>query len=342
MSARGGIDLGGTKIQAVILNGRGAVVGDARRQTPMEGGPPAITAEMAGALSDAATGAGLKTSELGSIGVGSPGVIDSRAGTVASARNLSDWIEPYPLASELSRAVGGPPVALGNDVSVATAAEFRLGAGKPFKSILGVFWGTGVGGGIVLNGRPWTGRGAAAEIGHMVVKKDGRQCPCGRIGCLEAYAGRGSMEEKARREMKDGRKTSLFKIMEKKGRTRLSSGVWAEAIDEGDKLAIEIVDRAIGYLGAGIGSAVNVLDPEAVVIGGGMGVRFGPAYLDRIREETLPHVFASERPPELLVAALGDLGGATGAALLGSGARRSAGGRRPSAGGTGSRSRARR
>jgi len=235
---------------------------------------------------------------------------------VASARNLNDWIEPFRLAAELSKAVGGAPVSLGNDVSVATDAEFKLGAGKPYKSVLGVFWGTGVGGGIVLNGKPWNGRGAAAEIGHIVVKKDGARCPCGREGCLEAYAGRGSMEAKARREAEQGRKTDLFKIMEKKGRTRLTSGVWAKAIDDGDELAIELVDRAISYLGAGIGSAVNLLDPEAVVIGGGLGVRFGQPYVERIRQAMMPHVFADERPPEVLLAALGDLGGATGAALL--------------------------
>jgi glucokinase len=201
-------------------------------------------------------------------------------------------------------------------VQVATDAEFKLGAGKPYKTILGVFWGTGVGGGIVLDGKPWVGRGAAAEIGHMVVKKDGAQCPCGRKGCLEAYAGRGSMEAKARREVEDGRKTDLFKIMEKRGRTRLTSGVWARAIDAGDELAIELVERAISYLGAGIGSAVNLLDPEAVVIGGGLGVRFGDPYVERIRKAMMPHVFADDRPPEVLLASLGDLGGAVGAALL--------------------------
>jgi glucokinase len=284
---------------------------------------------MAATLADAAASAGVETSALASVGVGSPGVIDAQAGTVASARNLSDWIEPFPLSRELSKAVGGAPVSIGNDVSVATDAEFKLGAGKPYKSILGVFWGTGVGGGIVLDGKPWNGRGAAAEIGHIVVKKDGALCPCGREGCLEAYAGRGSMEAKARREAEHGRKTDLFKIMERKGRTRLTSGVWAKAIEEGDELAVELIDRAISYLGAGIGSAVNLLDPEAVVIGGGLGVRFGPEYLDRLKDAMMPHVFADERPPEVLVASLGDLGGATGAALLGPArprpARRSAG-----------------
>jgi glucokinase len=316
VSARGGIDLGGTKIQAVVVNGRNSVIGDARHATPTSGGPPAVAAEMAATLAEAAEGAGVELASLESVGVGSPGVIDTEAGTVASARNLSDWIEPFPLAAELSKAVGGAPVSLGNDVSVATDAEFRLGAGKPYKSILGVFWGTGVGGGIVLNGKPWNGRGAAAEIGHVVVKKDGAKCGCGRHGCMEAYAGRASMEARARREVAEGRKSELFKIMEKRGRTRLTSGVWARAIDAGDELAIELIERAVSYLGAGIGSAVNLLDPEAVVIGGGLGVRFGQPYVERIREAMMPHVFADDRPPDVLLASLGDLGGAIGAALL--------------------------
>src|SRR3954465_7372381 len=244
MSARGGIDLGGTKIQAVVVNGRGTVTGDARHATPTEGGPPAVAAEMAATLAEAAESAGVETSSLASVGVGSPGVIDTAAGTVASARNLTDWIEPFPLAAELSKAVGGAPVSLGKDVSVATDAEFKLGAGKPYNSILGVFWGTGVGGGIVLNGKAWNGRGAAAEIGHMVVKKDGAQCPCGRKGCMEAYAGRGAMEAKARRRHEDGEKTILFKLMEERGRDRLTAGIWHRALKEGDKLATHIIDRA--------------------------------------------------------------------------------------------------
>jgi glucokinase len=293
---------------------------------------------MIATLTEAADAAGVDVRSLDSVGVGSPGVIDAAQGTVANARNLSEWIEPYPLASRLSEAFGGTPVAIGNDVNVATDAEFRLGAGKPFKSILGVFWGTGVGGGIVLNGKPWDGRGAAAEIGHVVVKKDGALCACGRHGCMEAYAGRASMEAKARREVEKGRKTDLFKIMEKRGRDRLTSGVWARAVDAGDELAIELMDRSISYLGAGIGSAVNLLDPDAVVIGGGLGVRFGAAYVDRIRDAMMPHVFADDRPPAVLLASLGDLGGAVGASLLR--AQRPQPVRRSAA--TGSRSRARR
>ena len=297
------------------MDGNNEVLGDARHPTPTSGGPEAVAAELADTLADAAAAAGFEPSGLSAVGVGSPGAIDAEAGTVAQARNLPDWIDPFPLADRLSDAVGAP-VKIDNDVSVATAAEFELGVGREYSSLLGVFWGTGVGGGIVLNGEPWVGRGAAAEIGHMVVKVGGRRCPCGRRGCMEAYAGRGSMEARARKLHKQGQKTELFKIMHKRGRKRLTSGVWARALDQGDDMAREIVSEAIEALGAGVASAVNLLDIEAVVIGGGLGVRMGEPYARKIAHAMQPHLFVDDRPPAIEVAALGDLGGAIGAALL--------------------------
>ena len=317
MAIRGGLDLGGTKIQAVVLDADDEVLGDARRPTPRKGGPEAVAAELADALADAAAGAGIDPSTLAGVGIGSPGAIDAEKGTVAQARNLPNWIDPFPLADRLADAVGVPAY-VENDVTVATNAEFELGAGRDVDSLLGVFWGTGVGGGLVLDGKLWSGRGAAGELGHVVVKMNGRKCPCGRHGCMEAYAGRGSMEAHARKlhDKGKGRKTELFKIMEKRGRERLTSGIWARALDADDKLAIEIVDEAVEALGNGVASAVNLLDVEAVVIGGGLGVRLGEPYAKRIADAMQPHLFVEDRPPVVRVAALGDLGGAIGAALL--------------------------
>jgi glucokinase len=312
---RGGIDLGGTKIQAVVVDEGNEVRGQARRATPRKGGPEAVAAALADTLADAAAAAGADPRTLGGVGVGSPGAIDPKTGTVAQARNLPGWIDPFPLADRLSDAFG-VAVRVDNDVTVATLAEFELGVGRDNESLLGVFWGTGVGGGIVLGGALWSGRGAAGEIGHVVVKIDGRRCPCGRLGCMEAYAGRGAMEARARKLHKQGHKTELFRIMEKRGRERLTSGVWARALDAGDKLATEIVDEAIDALGNGVASAVNLLDVEAVVVGGGLGVRLGEPYARRIESAMRPHLFVSDRPPVVEVAALGDLGGAIGAALL--------------------------
>jgi glucokinase len=312
---RAGVDLGGTKVQAVIVDEQYEVVGQERLPTPTTGGPPDVAAAIADAVRGAAAAAATDPSELTAIGIGSPGDVDDEGGTVTSARNLPNWEGSFPLAGELQEALG-PPVSLGNDVNVATMAEATLGAGQSYRSMLGVFWGTGVGGGVVLDGKLWLGRDAAGEIGHMVVKVGGAKCPCGRHGCMEAYAGRGAMEARARKELAGGTKTDLFKIMEKRGRVRLTSGVFSRALDQGDSLATALIDRAIEALGAGIASAVNLLDVEAVIIGGGLGVRLGAPYAERIERAMMPHLFSDYRPPAVRVAALGDLGGAVGAALL--------------------------
>src|SRR4051795_9704555 len=307
MSFRGGIDLGGTKIQAVVVDDDNEVAGQSRRPTPTTGGPSGVAEEIAAALREAAEGADVETSALSGIGVGSPGKVDDSAGTVTGAKNLPGWGGSFDLRGALEEACGAP-VALGNDVSVATAAEFELGAGRPYQSVLGVFWGTGVGGGLVLDGKEWHGRGAAGEIGHMVVKKHGARCPCGRLGCMEAYAGRRAMEEEARKRHADGEKTMLFKLMEERGRDRLTAGIWQRALKDGDKLATHLVDRAYEALGAGVASAVNLLDVEAVVLGGGMGTKLGEEARDRLEREMQPHLFNDDRPPAIVLAGLGDLG----------------------------------
>jgi glucokinase len=314
MSQRGGIDLGGTKIQAVVVDDDHSVLGDSRRETPTTGGPQDVADAMERALREAAEIAGVDPGSLAAIGVGSPGDVDGPAGTVTSARNLPDWEGSFPLAAVLQDALH-VPVAIGNDVQVATDAEFAIGSAKPYKSVLGVFWGTGVGGGIVLDGKPWVGRSAGGEIGHVVVKLGGRRCPCGRKGCMEAYAGRGAMEARARRLHAGGRHTDLFKIMEQRGRARLTSGVIARALNRGDRMAQELMDEAVEALGAGVGSVCNILDPEAVIIGGGLGLRMAEPYVERIGAAMRPHVFA-ETMPEIKLAQLGDLGGAIGATLL--------------------------
>jgi glucokinase len=145
---------------------------------------------------------------------------------------------------------------------------------------------------------------------------DGARCPCGRRGCLEAYAGRAAMEARARKRVEKGRKTDLFHLMKEHGRERLTSSIWAHALERGDKLAAEIIEEALRALGTGIGSAQNLLDVEAVIIGGGLGVRFGEPFAKRIAEAMAPHLFNDTHPPDVRVAALGDLGGAIGAALL--------------------------
>ena len=320
MAIYGGIDLGGTKIQAAVVDEDAdhQVLGAKRDQTPLRGGPRAIAARMASVLKEALDEAGLRTSDLAGIGVGSPGSVDDAKGTVSGAMNLSEWSGSFNLRRALQRDLGGVPVSLGNDVDLATDAEFAIGAARQYETLLGVFWGTGVGGGLVLNGAPWVGRKTAGEIGHMVVRINGARCGCGRRGCMEAYAGRGSMEARARRRVEQGEKTALFRIMEERGRDRLSSGIWERALARDDQMALELLEEAVEALGAGVASAVNLLDPEAVVIGGGLGIRLGEPWVQRIREAMIPHLFVDDDPPPVLLAELGDLGGAHGGALLAS------------------------
>lgn len=310
-----GVDLGGTKIEVAVFDSEHQVLGQARQPTPGEGGPQDVADAILAAITQACGAAELEPSGLSAIGVGSPGVVDSDAGTVSGAGNLPGWAGTFDLGAAISDKLG-VTVRVGNDVSVATAAEFELGAGRPYNSLLGVFWGTGIGGGLVFDRKQWRGRGAAGEIGHTVVKLGGRQCPCGRRGCLEAYAGRGAMEARARKLHEDGEHTDLFKIMKERKRTKMTSAIWAHALEREDKMATTLIDEAVDALGAGIASAINLLDVEAVIIGGGLGVRFGAPMVSRIEEAMQPHLFNDSRPPAVHVAELGDLGGALGAWLL--------------------------
>jgi glucokinase len=319
VSFRAGIDLGGTKVQAIVVDDQHEVLGQARLNTPTEGGPHAVIGVLADAVMEACAEAGVGPDALAGVGLGSPGAIDADKGTVANAKNLPGWTaKPVPVGDKLTKALGiTAPVRIGNDVDVATQAEFELGAAAEYGSLLGVFWGTGVGGGLILRGGQWDGRGSAGEIGHMVVVQDGRTCPCGRKGCMEAYAGRAAMEARARKLVRErGRKTALFKIMKERDRDRLTSGIWWRAFEAHDELAIELLDEAVEAIGAAAASAVNLIDPEAVVIGGGLGVRFGQPWVEKIRAAMLPHLFRNDDPPAIMLAGLGDLGGALGAALL--------------------------
>ena len=314
-----GVDVGGTKIQSAAMRAK-QVVGVHRLPTPLTGAKDMVAA-IGEAVAKALADGGGQPTDLEAVGMGVPGAIDTEAGTVSSSPNLPGFqaAEPVPLGAMVAEALGGVPVRLDNDVRVAILGEWRRGAGHGYRNLLGVWVGTGVGGGLVLDGKVYQGQGAAGEIGHMIVKPGGRACSDGRRGHLEAYAGRGQMEVQARRLVKEGHKTDLFEIMAKRGRTRLSSGVWAVALEKKDKMARELVDDAVEALGVGLASVQNLLSLEAIVIGGGLADRLGPTFVDRIREEMRPLLFVPEQPPALLSSEFRDLSGAVGAGVLAGG-----------------------
>ncbi len=303
-----GIDLGGTKIYAVVFDGT-KVLAEGKAKTPVQGGPLAVVDAMAAVVRELGPLEGVE-----GVGVGAPGVIDPNDGTVQQAPNLAGWMEPFDVAGALSSALDDLPVAVDNDVNVGTLAEHRLGAGKGADNFLGVFAGTGIGAGVVLDGELRRGpTGAAGEIGHMIVRRGGRLCGCGGRGHLEAYAGRASMERRARDLEHKGRDTILVDLAP--GR-RMTSGVFVKALAAGDAVAIELIDDAVGALGVAIASCVSLLDIALVVVGGGLADRMGPSFVKRVEEACRADVFPRNPDLRIVPAALGDRGGSMGAALM--------------------------
>jgi glucokinase len=320
-----GVDLGGTKIQTVIVTS-GRVVGAARVPTPQTGAADVVGA-IVETVKSALASAGAAPKDVSGVGIGAPGEVDGAAGVVSHSPNVPGFQEAVKLGLLVSRGLGGARVVLDNDVRVAILGEHQRGAGRPYRNLLGVFVGTGVGGGLILEGKLRRGRGAAGEIGHTIVKPGGRPCSDGRRGHLEAYAGRGRMEARALKLVKRGRKTVLFDIMKRQGRTRLSSGVWAEALARKDEMATSLVDDAVWALGVALASAQNLLDLDAIIIGGGLGDRLGKPFVERVAAAIQARLFVPDEPPRVLPTGLGDLSGAVGAAVLAEALSRSIKGR---------------
>jgi glucokinase len=311
-----GVDLGGTKIFAVLMKGNEVgdeVAAEAKRKTPTQGGPLAVVDAIAAVIEELG---GIKG--VDAVGVGAPGAVDAAAGVVKKAPNLPGWHEPFGLAAAMSEALDGITVRIDNDVNVGALAEHQLGAGQGSSDMLGVFIGTGVGGGLILDGALRRGpTGFAGEIGHTIVVPDGRRCGCGGRGHLEAYAGRAALEKRARELEAEGRDTALFELAPNK---RMTSGVFAKALAAGDSVTIELLDEAVALLGAAIASAVTLLDLELVVVGGGLADRLGAAFVGRIEQAVRSELFADGSSLRVVPGELGDRGGALGAALLAQGA----------------------
>lgn len=302
-----GVDLGGTKIQGVRLAG-GDVKDDAKLETP-SGGPEAVAEAIASCVEELG---GLK--DVDAVGIGIPGVVDAKRGIVRRAPNLAGFGRDVEFAPMVAAAIGARHVVLVNDVTAGTYAEQRVGAARDAEDVLGVFAGTGVGGAVLFGGELHHGvTGAAGEIGHMIVREGGRQCGCGGYGHVEAYAGRASMEREARRRHAAGEDTVLVKLA---GDGRMKSSTFAKALEAGDAVTVSLLDEAVDALGAGIASVVNLLDLAVVVVGGGVADRLGPGFVGRIEQATRARLFVPSSPVRVVPGALGDLAGATGAALI--------------------------
>ena len=308
-----GVDLGGTKVQTVVFNGD-EVLGQDRLLTPHSGADD-VVATIQQSITTSLTNASVDGKDVAAIGVGAPGRI-AAGGTVSHSPNIPGFDSPVELGPRLSQLNGGVGVKVENDVRVAMIGEKARGAARPFTDVLAVFMGTGVGGGLVLEGKLRDGRGAAGEVGHIIVKPDGRTCGCGRHGHLEAYAGRGSMEKHARKRVGEGEKTILFELMEERGRTTLNSGAIVKAAEQDDRVANELLDDAVWAMSIGLATIQNLLDLQAFVIGGGLGDRLGQPFIDRVVDKLQPLLFVPENAPQVIGSELKDMSGAIGAAVL--------------------------
>lgn len=315
-----GIDLGGTKTLAAVIDiTSGEVIASARKRTRAERGQDFVQQRITELAAAALESAKLSSGDaIVAIGLGAAGQIDRKEGIVVDAPNLG--VQNMRLGDILSKQFG-KPVAIGNDVEVAALGEYLYGAGQGFDNFVCVFVGTGIGSGIVQNGRIYTGyTGTAGEAGHMTVEAGGRICGCGSRGCLEAYASRTAITKAIMAEIHHGRSSVLAEdaaLQLKEGETIIRSGLLARAIAEKDGLVIEIVTEAADYLGYGLASVMNFYNPQAIILGGGVIEAIDLLYERAVTRAHTTALSAPAQKTKILRAKLGDFSGVVGAACMG-------------------------
>jgi glucokinase len=308
-----GVDLGGTSFVAVVANRKGRVLGSSDCVTTPDAPSEETLSQIGDHILIAAKEASVKMSTIRAIGVGAPGAVDLERGIVVRAPNLG-WTD-VPLAATLRKRLR-TDVVLGNDVQVAILGEHAYGAAKGRDRAVGIWVGTGIGGGLIANGRIDRGfRGAAGEIGHMVINEDGPECSCGRRGCVEALASRSAMERDVRAASTE---SAALTIMKERNKDRMTSSVIARALEQNDAVMREVVARAQHYLGLLAGNIVNMFDPEMIVIGGGVAQRLKEAFVGPIADVARSRFLRPDPEHRIRIehAKLGDYSGALGACAL--------------------------
>ena len=310
-----GVDMGGTKILAAVINAKGEIVQQAKRATKPKKGPEEVIERITRCIRKAIDSAELNPSQIRAIGIGSPGPLDPETGVIIFAPNLG-WSN-VPLKAKLEANLSIPTF-VDNDVNVGTLGEYAFGAGRGVKNLVGIFVGTGIGGGIILDGKLFHGvNKTAGEVGHMIVEAKGPRCGCGNFGCLEAVASRTAITRDLQKAiLKKGKKSKLTEL--NGGNLDLiRSKAIARAVKQGDKPTIKVVQRAAKYLGISVASIVHFLNPEMVVLGGGVVEAMGDSLLDPIRHAAAEYALPTTMDGVQIVAAtLGDNAGVIGASVL--------------------------
>ena len=307
-----GIDLGGTNIAVGLVTKEGEIVKKTSVPTRAERPFAEIFADMADCIRKLLAETGLKESDVDSIGISTPGCIDTEKGMLIFAGNFR-YGKMVDYRAEMKKHFD-IPVYIGNDANVAALAEAKVGAAKGKTNAIMITLGTGVGGGIIIDGKIYEGHlSAAGELGHIVLVKDGEQCSCGRKGCWEAYASVTALVRQTREAMK----ANPDSIMNKTPLDSVSGRTAFDAAKKGDKTALAVVDRYEEYIAEGVADMINIFSPEVVVVGGGIS-KEGDYLLDPIRQKIKGQIFGTGLLPdrEIVAARLGNDAGLIGAALL--------------------------
>jgi glucokinase len=309
-----GIDLGGTKISAALVDGEGRIISKDQRETEASTGLDDVVARMTDAASKVMNDGGVLPAGVSGVGVAAPGPIDAKTGVVTAPPNLPGW-KDVPLRQLIQDELG-LPTALENDANAAALAEHRFGAGRGTKHMIYVTASTGIGGGLILNGDLYDGAtGAAGEIGHMTILPQGPYCGCGNRGCLEALASGRAIAREARESVTRGVPTLIAQLAEGDPE-RISAKLVARAAAQGDTEAEEILDEAMSYLGVGMANLVNLFNPQLIVIGGGL-TKMGSRLFDPVRRIIDRRAFSTAAQAARVVPAqLGDDAGVLGAATV--------------------------
>jgi len=314
MKYRIGIDLGGTNIAVGVCDEEYNIVGRASTKTNLPRPAEEIAADMVKASKEALANAGLTLDDVAAVGIGAPGSIDPENGLIRYANNLG--FRNVPMVELVSKGLG-KPVSIENDANAAALGEALAGAAKGKKDAVAITLGTGVGGGIIIGGKIYTGFNyAGAELGHIVIEKGGWPCTCGRKGCFEAYSSATGLIKMTLEAMEADKSSKMWEICG--GDTKKVGGRTAfDAARAGDKAGQSVVDRFIDYLACGIASIVNIFQPEVLCIGGGVSHE-GEYLLAPLRKIVEREQYIPEEVPktQIVAAKLGNDAGIIGAAYL--------------------------
>ncbi|WP_430885323.1 ROK family protein [Fusibacter sp. JL216-2] len=283
-----GLDIGGTKILGSLYTEDGISLRRVKKKTKASEGIDSVLKQIFKVIDGLIEDQDEKIELLG-IGAGSPGIIkDERL--VSFSPNIP--FRDFDLGEKIVKRYNVPFV-LGNDVNVAMYGEWKAAHIVDAKNVLGIFVGTGVGGAIIINEKLYVGKGGAAEFGHMVVNPEGAYCGCGSQGCLEAYASKTGIQSAIRGQIRKGRKTVLEEYLKSDGAVIKSSSL-KKAYEAEDSLAVEVIDRAVYYLGLAMGTLLNQFHPDLVILGGGIMEALGQDLIEGIKTEAKRHVMPGQ------------------------------------------------